>query len=242
MRGAERLPLSREGSRSLGAPQVLIWRDGSLGSSPRASFDNDLSRVRGEAYTLASEEAWQPFVTTFNFCVMPGLYPGSMPLPWFAGSPAMTRNLGEGTLKEGGAMMQSYVLWALLGMAGYSLMTLFVKSPSGAAARPPIWCWRCRPPSSRSSPFWWWRCGRTQAAAARDRAAAAAVGHRRRHRPDCSGELAVPRAVARAGQRSGADLRHVHRRRSAARRAGTGRSRCPGPKGWAWLPPWSAWC
>ena len=24
-------------------------------------------------------------------------------------------------------MMQSYVLWALLGMAGYSLMTLFVK-------------------------------------------------------------------------------------------------------------------
>jgi transporter family protein len=33
-------------------------------------------------------------------------------------------------------MMQSYVLWALLGMAGYSLMTLFVKlaERSGAAS------------------------------------------------------------------------------------------------------------
>ena len=34
-------------------------------------------------------------------------------------------------------MIPSYVLWALLGMACYSLMTLFVNSPSARAAPPP---------------------------------------------------------------------------------------------------------
>jgi len=36
------------------------------------------------------------------------------------------KNSGGATYREG-AMMQSYVLWALLGMAGYSFTTLFVK-------------------------------------------------------------------------------------------------------------------
>jgi transporter family protein len=48
----------------------------------------------------------------------------------------LTPGICKGQTTREGAVIQSYVLWALLGMAGYSLMTLFVKlaERSGSAS------------------------------------------------------------------------------------------------------------
>jgi hypothetical protein len=115
--------------------------------------------------------------------------------------------------------MQSYIYWALFGMVGYSVTTLFTKLAERSGdvysfvvlavstiivptfvlsivairgeLKPLIY-------DLEKGTFLW--------------AVAAACAHR-------GGDVAVPCAVARAGQCGGADLRDVHRRRLAARRA-----------------------
>jgi hypothetical protein len=99
--------------------------------------------------------------------------------------------------------MHSYIFWALLGMAGYSFGTFFVKLAERGGALVPA----RSSPSAPSLP-----CARRDQAALRHGAGHSQVD-RRRHRAHRRGELAVPCAVAWVGQRGGADLGHVHCRR-----------------------------